>query len=194
MASHVTFSAYGFWLPNDPRGSGSGFVGSKQLLRFGDATKVNTTRSVAHVAHDSGRRRAAKLAMDYPPVRFSGRQALEIARGFADASVEGQYIIYACCILPEHVHLVVAHHARDVEKIAGHLKSAATRRLAGAGLHPFGVGATQSPWARGCWKVFLNESKDVRRAIAYVENNPLKEGKRRQKWSFVTLFSEGDAV
>jgi hypothetical protein len=28
----------------------------------------------------------------------------------------------------------------------------------------------------------------VRRAILYVEDNPLKEGKPRQRWSFVTPF------
>ena len=38
-ASHVIFCAYGFWLPNDPRGSWSDFVGSWELLRFGRATQ-----------------------------------------------------------------------------------------------------------------------------------------------------------
>ena len=44
-ASHVIFSAYGFWLPNDPRGSWSDFVGSWELQRFGPATKVNVRHS-----------------------------------------------------------------------------------------------------------------------------------------------------
>ena len=52
LASHVIFSAYGFWLPNDPRGSWSTFVGSLELFRFGPATKVTTRRSVAHQPHD----------------------------------------------------------------------------------------------------------------------------------------------
>ena len=45
---HVIFSTYGFWLPNDPRGSGSDVVRNKQLRKFGKATKVTTQQSVAH--------------------------------------------------------------------------------------------------------------------------------------------------
>jgi hypothetical protein len=44
------------------------------------------------------------------------------------------------------------------------------------------------PWARGRWKVFLDCVEDVARAILYVEENPMKEGKPRQHWSFVTPF------
>ena len=36
---HVIVCAYGFWLPNDPRGSWSDFVGKWELVRFGKATK-----------------------------------------------------------------------------------------------------------------------------------------------------------
>ena len=34
---HVIFGVYGFWLPNDPRGSWSEFVASWELARFGKA-------------------------------------------------------------------------------------------------------------------------------------------------------------
>lgn len=52
LASHVIFGTYGFWLPNDPRGSWSDFVGSWELARFGRATKVTTRRSLAREPHD----------------------------------------------------------------------------------------------------------------------------------------------
>jgi len=99
-AYHVIFCAYGFWLPNDPRGSWSDFVRSWELLRFGKATK----------------------------------------------------------------------------------------QLKRERLHPFGQLA-DPPWARGCWKVFLNTEAAIRRAIRYVEQNPVKEGKPLQHWSFVTPFT-----
>jgi hypothetical protein len=35
LAYHLIFSMYGFWLPNDPRGSWSEFVASWELFRFG---------------------------------------------------------------------------------------------------------------------------------------------------------------
>jgi hypothetical protein len=89
LATHVIFSTYGFWLPNDPRGSWSSFVASWELFKFGKATKVNVTKSVARVPHDLALRKAAKRALNHPPVRLNGAQALCIIRGFDSAVREG---------------------------------------------------------------------------------------------------------
>ena len=43
-------------------------------------------------------------------------------------------------------------------------------------------------WGGRGWFVFLNTPTDVRRAIRYVEQNPVKEGKRAQNWSFVMKY------
>ncbi len=185
LAYHVVFGAYGFWLPNDPRGSWSDFVGSWELVRFGKATKVNTRRSLATVSHNRHLREAAKRALKYPPVQFSGRQALAIAQGFDKARTESGYAIHACSILPEHVHLVVGRHQRKVERVVGHLKTRATQRLAAERLWPTDK---RPAWAELCWKVFLNTPKDVARAIEYVGENSVKEGKPPQRWSFVEPF------
>src|SRR5438874_4834584 len=82
---HVIFGAYGFWLPNDPRGSWSDFVASWELFRHGPATKTDSRQSVAHEAHDRLARLQAKEALKYPPVQFTGRQAFEVAMGFRRA-------------------------------------------------------------------------------------------------------------
>lgn len=185
LAYHVVFGTYGFWLPNDPRGSWSDFVGSWELFRFGAATKTDTRRSVAHVPHDRRLRTEAKAALKYPPVRLSGRQALAVARGFQRAAGEGAYAVHACCVLPEHVHLVLGRHPRPVERVVRHLKGRATQQLLAEGLWP----ANGRPvWARRCWKVFLNRHEDVRRAVAYVEQNPVREGHMSQRWSFVVPY------
>ena len=39
-AYHVIISAYGFWLPNDPRGSWSDMVRKYELLRYGPAWRT----------------------------------------------------------------------------------------------------------------------------------------------------------
>lgn len=39
IAYHLILTAYGFWLPNDPRGSGSETVRAGQLTPFGPATR-----------------------------------------------------------------------------------------------------------------------------------------------------------
>ena len=82
---HVIFSAYVFWLPNDPRGSWSDFVGAWDLfLAGGKATKTEETRSVAGRSHDWQRRLAAKEVLARPAVKFNGRQARAIGNGFAE--------------------------------------------------------------------------------------------------------------
>jgi REP element-mobilizing transposase RayT len=187
---HVIFSTYGFWLPNDPRGSWSDFVGSWELFRYGGATKTNETRSLAHNRHDRELRKAAKQVLKYPPVKFSGLQARAVARGFAGYVRRTGFPVWACAIMPDHVHLVVGKPRMRVEQLVIQLKGEATRQLEREGIHPLGgskVKGARMPkcWVRGEWKVFL-DAEDVPRAIRYVENNPLKEGKKRQKWSFVS--------
>ena len=192
-AYHAVFTAYGFWLPNDPRGSWSDFVRSWELLHFGKATTVSTRRSVAANRHDYQRRQAAKLALKYPCVEFTGQQALSIAHGFVRGMDESGYVLHACSILPEHVHAVVAWHSRKIEQIVGHLKGRATQELLADECHPLAGyqepdGSRPSPWARHCWRVYLNNDREIVRAIRYVERNPIREGKPPQKWAFVTPY------
>ena len=183
LAYHVIFGAYGFWLPNDPRGSWSDFVASWELVRFGKATKTDTRRSVAGVPHDRLLREEAKQALKYPPVAFSGRQALAIAQGFDRARSESGYVIHACAILPEHVHLVLGRNEeRPVERVVKHLKTRATQQLSTAGLW---AADKQPVWGENCWKVFLNAPERILAAVKYLEANPKKEGKPIQRWSFV---------
>jgi len=190
IAFHLVISAYGFWLPNDPRGSWSDFVGSWELYKFGPATKVNDARSYARDSHDAGLRRAAKLALKYPPVRFDDAHRDAIARGFARACTEAQYMCLACCIGHDHAHLVIQRHDRDPEIIAGHLKSHATRELTSRGIHPLNGytgkrGGLPTPWSEGCWKVFINDAAQLQSAIRYVQQHPTKEGLATQVWECV---------
>lgn len=111
---------------------------------------------------------------------------------------EGQYAavdrtgcrVYACTIMPDHVHMVIARHRYDVEQLVGLLKGDATRHLQAEGLHPMTPhvrpgSSVPTPWVRNCWKVFLDDRADIDRAIQYVQRNPLKEGMRAQHWSFL---------
>ncbi len=136
---------------------------------------------------------AAKSALRYPPVQFTGKQALAVALGFKTCIERGGLQVWACSVLPDHVHMVIARHTCKVEQIVNLLKGEATRRLIAEGIHPFQNLKTLDRsipccWARRCWKVFLDSMDDIVRAIRYVEDNPLKEGKPRQKWSFVSKF------
>jgi REP-associated tyrosine transposase len=185
---HVIFGAYGFWLPNDPRGSWSEFVGAWELLRFGPATKTTTRRSLAGRRHDHALRLAAKQALQRPAVKFTGVQARAIGRGFARYVARSGLRVWACAILPDHVHLVFRRSHIKAERVVVQLKGDATEQLKAEELHPFG--GTNKCFARGAWKVYLDPD-DVPRAVRYVEENPLKENKPRQRWSFVASY-DGD--
>jgi REP element-mobilizing transposase RayT len=193
LAYHVIFTAYGFWLPNDPRGSWSDFVRSWELARFGPATKTIARHSLAHNPHDYAQRLAAKSALKYPPVSFTGIQCQAIALGFKDAIRRSHFTLYACSILPDHVHIVVARHRYIVEKVRDQLKGQATKSLRQENLHPFPNvklyhGRLHSPWADDGWDVYLDSPPDIRRAINYVNNNPIKEGHPPQTWHFLTPY------
>ncbi len=186
---------YGFWLPNDPRGSWSDFVGSWELLRYGRATTVNVRRSLANELCDHYQRKKAKQKLKYPAVRVSGLQAKAIGLGFSDHVSKGRTQVCACAILPEHIHLVIARRDISVERVVNNLKGSATIRLNADCIHPQikHQGTMRRPpraFSRGCWKVYLNNTSDVERAIKYVQDNPPKEGKPSQKWSFVSRYVE----
>jgi len=186
---HMILGAYGFWLPNDPRGSWSDFVGSWELFRYGRTTRTTESRSTAHVPHDNALRLSAKQALKHPPVQFNGLQARAVGRGFANYFQGSGLPVWACAILPDHVHLVIGQPTISVEQLAIQLKGEATQQLIAEGIHPFGHlmtanGRPPKCFARGEWKVFL-DPEDVPRAIEYVDHNPVKEGKPRQRWSFV---------
>lgn len=196
LGYHIVITAYGFWLPNDPRGSWSDWVRQWDMLAFGKATKIETTQSVAKQQHDHQQRFAAKRLLRYPPVVFDGRQALAVGHGFKRAIDESGYVVHACSILPKHVHLVAARCHRRAEQMIAHLKARATQQLSAEGVHPLADfrqadGAVPSPWARNGWSVFLEDAEHVAGAIAYVEKNPVRDGKPPQRWSFVTPYRRG---
>ena len=193
IAYHLVITAYGFWLPNDPRGSWSDFLRSWELLRFGKATKTNERRSLARKPHDRAKRLAAKRSLVREAVQFTGVQARAIANGFADYCERSGLVVHACAILPTHAHLVTARHHISIEQVSRLLKGAASTSLINQNLHPFqdvhyADRRCPSPWSRGQWSVFLDTPADILRAIRYVQNNPTREGFPNQHWRFITPY------
>ena len=194
----MILTTYGFWLPNDPRGSWSAYVWAPRLRPFGPAAKVSSRRSFAHDSHDHVLRIEAKQALKRRAVVFSAEQMARVGAGFADAVRDADYCIYACAILLEHVHMVVARHARKIEMIAAHLRGRANLKLIDAGLHPFQNEFNRkcerpSPWTEHPWPVYIDDEAHLRCAVRYVEENPVKAGWPRQQWPFVRPLRWGNA-
>jgi len=192
-AYHVIWGTYGFWLPNDPRGSWSDFVASWELALFGKATK-SLDRPQVDIQQWKIWREEAIKALRFPPVHLTGLQARGVGTGFANGCQKSRFIIWACSILPQHVHLVIGRHRYKVEQICNLLKGEATTELKAESMHPqsrFAInnGKLPSMWGEQQWKVYLDTEESIENAIRYVEVNPVKEGKSLQNWSFVTPFA-----
>ena len=192
---HLILPMYGFWLPNDPRGSWSDFVRRWEIARFGSPRKTLDRKSLNELSpQEHLSRQAARQSLKYPPVSISGTQALLIAQAFKEMSIKSRYTIWACAILPEHTHIVLARHHYKVEIIANLLKGASTTAALEAGMHPLAefISKSNRPprmWSAREWKHYLDSEEDIESAIRYVEQNPEREGKRPQRWSFVTKFA-----
>jgi hypothetical protein len=135
-AFHLILTCYGFWLPNDPRGSGSTMVWSELLRDFGPPTYVDSKASVVKRAHDADLRRAAKRALKHPPVRFTGVQARAVARGFRLELAKQNVDCFACAIMHDHAHLVVTRPSGSIEDLAVDPKAASVHELFEEGIHP----------------------------------------------------------
>lgn len=192
---HLILSCYGFWLPNDHRGSWSDVIRKWELVRFGPQQMPEVRRSLMELTPEElSARNTARRALFYPPVTLTGQQAAAIGRGFAEKTHSSNYTIWACSILPEHTHLVIARHPYKVEQIANLLKGAATSQLIKENCHPLASHARPGHrpprmWSEHEWKVYLDSEEAIENAIAYVEQNPIKENKPKQSWKFVTPFA-----
>ena len=190
IAYHATFAAYGFWLPNEGRGSWSTEVWAPHLKRFGEATKTTERRSLANRPHDRDRRRQMRDALLYPAVRFNQTQRDAIATGIADIIPKIDLHLLACAIMWDHVHVVTLRHREPIEEIVGYLKRAATRALTRAQVHPLAGyetsrGRIPTPWVEGGWNRYLNGWHEIVDAIGYVQANPRKCGLPPQRFGFV---------
>ena len=189
---HIIITCYGFWMPNDPRGSGSFEVRAEWLQPFGKATGTTDRRSRARLAlSDEERHRMvlAKQSLKFSPVILDGKQALSVIHGFA-AAVRG-VDIYACAIMPEHVH-VVTGVLQDVEIFVESLKAHSDSQLKKEDRFPhytaLDAEERETIWAERYWKRYIYETEDLLQAIHYAEQNPVKAGLKPQRWSFVRKF------
>ena len=184
IAHHLVWTAYGWWLPNDPRGSGSNIVASDVLRILGD---LHHGRKIIQPASLDVRDfyDEARDFLQFPLRTFDEQDRNAIAFGFADAIAENNYTCYACAVMPDHVHLVLRKHRDSSEQMIEHLKASSRLRLSN--------GRAWSPdhptWTGGYgYKVFLEHPDDIERTVDYVKRNP--DGMRLppQHWPFVSEY------
>jgi REP element-mobilizing transposase RayT len=181
---HLVWTAYGWWLPNDPRGSGSKAVHSEPLAGLGE---IHYGRKRAQPPRHEVRgfyQEAAGL-LKHPLLTFNEAAREEIAAAFGRVIEERRYTCYACAVMPDHVHILLRKHKDPAEEMAEALREASRARLCDAGHRP----PDHPVWTGGnTWKGFLDHPEAVRRTITYIEQNPLKIGRPAQPWRFVKAY------
>ena len=183
IAHHLIFTAYGWWLPNDPRGSSSRTIKADLLDHLGELH--HGRKRVQPASHEIRRfYNAAERWLRHDLLTFDPTARKFIADAFAATIAEHRYACYACAIMPDHVHVLVRKHKHPAEQMIATLQDASRLRLREADLRP-----TDHPiWGGPGWKVFLDHPDEIRRTLRYIDENPPKHGLRGQRWSFVTPY------
>lgn len=183
IAYHLIWTAYGTWLGNDPRGSGSHGVYTRELADLGEVhfgrKKLQPQRSKVKEFYN-----VAEQRLTFPVIRFDAIQIAAIGNSFAETIQRHRYTCYACAIMPDHVHLVIRKHRERAEQMIAAFQGESRARLFQQRLLP----SEHPVWTRNGWKVFLDTPASVRMRIRYVEENPRKARRPSQSWPFVVLY------
>jgi len=182
IAHHLIWTGYGWWLPNDPRGSMSRMIASDVIAELGELhygrRKAQPAGWVIREFYEK-----AKGALKHELLTFTPEEISIIAAAFGNLCGGNPYTCYACAILPDHVHVLLRKHRRTAEQMIADLQAASRDALSGLSRrngHPV--------WGGPGWKVFLRTADDIRRTIGYIGENPVKLARPRQRWDFVTPY------
>ncbi|MBY0523102.1 MAG: hypothetical protein K2R98_06870 [Gemmataceae bacterium] len=186
IAYHLVWTGYGWWLPNDPRGSGSTEIRCNVLAELGE---LHVGRKRVQPAGAEVRQfyQQAGGLLKHPLVNFDHAARAVIASAFDRVIQQHRYTCYACAVMPDHVHIVIRKHRHEAEDMITALREASRAEVDVSRLLPMG----HPVWSCGAgWKVFLDHPSEVRRTIHYVEQNPTKIGLPRQFWPFVKPYDD----
>ena len=174
IAFHAIFTTYGTWLPNDPRGSYSKAIYNAELERLRD---IHYGRQNPQPDRNTIRRfrLAAMPRLSRPPYYLTNETRRVVADAFARVAERLCLNVPACAIMNDHVHFLVWLSKHTIEYLVNQLKGGATRALM----------LDNTPWTKGCWKVFINDERSLRAAAQYIEANPEAAGLKPQRWGFV---------
>jgi REP element-mobilizing transposase RayT len=180
---HLLWTAYGWWLPNDPRGSSSQEIRVEKIADLGELYhgRKRVQPSSAELRRFYER---ARDSLKHPLLTFEDKDIALIAHAFGRVLGERRYTCYACAIMPDHVHVLIRKHRDHAETMIERLQTASRDELIERGRRT----STHPVWGGPGWKVFLYTQQDVARIIGYVCDNPRKAGRAPQPRPFVRRY------
>src|SRR5436309_2033162 len=98
IAHHLIWTAYGWWLPNDPRGSGSRSVATDVIAELGELhygrKKVQPPGRLVREFYEQ----AAKV-LKHPLLKLDEQSRLVVAEAFGEVIRRESYTCYACAVM-----------------------------------------------------------------------------------------------
>src|SRR5690242_1681489 len=122
IAHHLVWTAYGWWLPNDPRGSMSRYVQSDLIAELGEIHYGRKNlqpagwqiRQFYHEAEDR---------LQHDLLLFDDRAREEIGLSFQTTTKRNGWTVYSCAIMPDHVHILIRAHRDNAATMIEKLQS-----------------------------------------------------------------------
>jgi REP element-mobilizing transposase RayT len=181
---HLIWTAYGYWLPNDPRGSTSREIRVEPIKSLGE---IHYGRKQIQPASAKLREFFAQVRdiLKHPVLTFGDDEIALLGQSIGEEIAERGYTCYACAIMPDHVHSLMRRHRDTAEEMIEHFQTRTRMAMIDAGRRA----ATHPVWTPGPgWKGFMNTRADFEREIDYIRQNPVKIGRPEQVWEFVQPY------
>jgi REP element-mobilizing transposase RayT len=181
---HLIWTAYGYWLPNDPRGSTSIGVRVEPIQKLGEIhygrKAVQPSKKETGAFHEK-----ARDVLKHPVLLFDDEE-IRLLGGVVGAVIaESGYVCHACAIMPDHVHVLIRRHRDWAETMITQFQEATRTALIDTGKRL----PTHPVWTKGPgWKRFPNTRREFERTIKYINSNPEEMGLPAQTWDFVTPY------
>jgi REP element-mobilizing transposase RayT len=183
VGHHLIWTAYGFWLPNDPRGSSSHTIRVDLLAPLGELHKGRKAVQPTSAEIRSFYEQADEL-LAHNRLILSDEDIQLVGASFGRTIREHGYTCYECAIMPDHVHLLIRRHRDWAEQMIEYLQEDSKKALLSAQRRP----VNHPVWGGSGWKRFLSTRKDMEQIARYIRENPLKIGRPEQHWDFVTKY------
>ena len=183
-AHHLIWTIYGYWLPNDPRGSMSQTIRSDVIAELGEIHYGRKKVQPAGWEVGAFQRQASHM-LKHELLTFTDDEIAQVGEAFGDVISKRRYTCYACAVMPDHVHLVIRKHRDQGEEMIEALQEASALAVRGRGTR---YGENHPVWGGPGWKVYLFDEGDIERTVRYVELNPVKARRPAQAWPFVVEY------
>jgi REP element-mobilizing transposase RayT len=182
-AYHLIWTIYGYWLPNDPRGSSSRVIRSDVI---GELGQLHYGRKKIQPASKDLRAffLRARAVLKHPVVEFNDAEIEVLAEDFAAVIRTHRYTCYASAIMPDHIHLLIRKHRHIGEEMIVNFQASSQLKFVKLQLRP----GDHPVWGGPGWKVYLDTEDEIRRTIKYIEDNPIQARRLRQLWPFVQAY------